>query len=70
MARGFSPEQIAGRLRHAYPDDRRTQLSAETIYVALYVLPRATLRRALLAALRQALQPRSRGQTGAARSPT
>ncbi|MDH3504289.1 MAG: IS30 family transposase, partial [Nitrospirota bacterium] len=40
------------------------RLSAETIYGGLYVLPRGTLRRALLAALRQARQtrrPRSRG---------
>ncbi len=39
-------------------------LSAETIYVGLYVLPRGTLRSALLAALRQARKarrPRSRG---------
>ena len=32
LRQGCSPEQIAGRLRHAYPDDRRKQLSAETIY--------------------------------------
>jgi IS30 family transposase len=40
------------------------QLSAETIYVGLYVLPRGTLRSALLAALRQARKarrPRARG---------
>src|SRR5688500_5993264 len=42
----------------------RKHLSAETIYVALYVLPRGTLRSALLAALRQARKarrPRARG---------
>ena len=47
----------------AYPDDMETPL-AETIYVGLYVLPRGTLRSALLAALRQARKarrPRSRG---------
>jgi IS30 family transposase len=61
---GCSPEQIAGRLRRAYPDDMRKQLSAETIYVGLYVLPRGTLRSELLAALRQAhkaRRPRARG---------
>ena len=31
LAEGCSPEQIAGRLRRAYPDDMRTHLSAETI---------------------------------------
>ena len=64
LAEGCSPEQIAGRLRRAYPDDMRKQLSSETIYVALYVLPRGTLRSDLLAALRQARKarrPRARG---------
>jgi IS30 family transposase len=64
LAEGCSPEQIAGRLQRAYPDDMRKQLSAETIYAALYVLPRGTLRSALLTALRQARKarrPRARG---------
>jgi transposase, IS30 family len=50
LAQGCSPEQIAGRLRRADPDDMQRQLSAETIYVSLYVL---SLRRALQAVLRQ-----------------
>jgi transposase, IS30 family len=64
LAEGCSPEQIAGRLRRAYPDDMSKHLSAETIYVSLYVLPRGALRSALLAALRQARKarrPRARG---------
>jgi IS30 family transposase len=64
LAEGCSPEQIAGRLRRAYPDDMRNQLSAETIYAGLYVLPRGTLRSELLTALRQARKarrPRARG---------
>ncbi len=36
---GYSPEQIAGQLRRAYPDDMPKRLSIETIYAALYVLP-------------------------------
>ena len=42
----------------------RKHLSTETIYAALYVLPRGALRQELLTALRQARQarrPRSRG---------
>ncbi len=42
----------------------KKHLSAETIYAALYVLPRGTLRSALLASLRQARKarrPRARG---------
>jgi len=61
---GYSPEQIAGRLQRTYPDDMRKQLSPETIYAGLYVLPRGTLRTELLAALRQARKarrPRARG---------
>ena len=64
LTQGCSPEQIAGRLRRTYPDDMRKHLSAETIYVGLYVLPRGALRSELLAALRQARtarRPRARG---------
>ena len=64
LTQGCSPEQIAGRLRRAYPDDMGKQLSTETIYAGLYVLPRGTLRSELLAALRQARKarrPRARG---------
>ena len=64
LAEGCSPEQIAGRLRRTYPDDIGRHLSAETIYVGLYVLPRGALRSELLAALRQARKarrPRARG---------
>jgi IS30 family transposase len=42
----------------------RKQLSTETVYAGLYILPRGTLRSALLAALRQARKarrPRARG---------
>ena len=65
LLRGCSPEQIAGRLRRLYPGDMSKQLSAETIYAALYVLPRGTLRSELLAALRQSRKtrrPRARGR--------
>ena len=31
LAEACSPEQIAGRLKHAYPDDRGKQCSTETI---------------------------------------
>jgi len=64
LTQGCSPEQIAGRLRRAYPDDMRKQLSTETVYAGLYILPRGTLRSELLAALRQARKarrPRARG---------
>ena len=72
LAQGCSPEQIAGRLRREYPDDMQKHLSAETIYVGLYVLPRGTLRSELLVALRQARKtrrPRSRGTDRRGRFP-
>ena len=64
LGQGCSPEQMAGRLQGAYPDDMGKQLSTETIYAALYVLPRGALRSELLAALLQARKvrrPRARG---------
>jgi transposase, IS30 family len=62
---GWSPLQIAGRLRRMNADDRSGTVCHETIYGALYALPRGELRRELLCALRQARQkrrPRSRGK--------
>ena len=50
---GWSPEQIAERLKHDYPLDMRARVSHETIYRAIYILPRGSLRRELIAALRQ-----------------
>jgi len=65
LYRGWSPEQIAGRLRKRHPVDSNQRVSHETIYLALYALPRGELRKALLARLRQGRsgrRPRGRGQ--------
>jgi IS30 family transposase len=48
-----SPEQIAGWLRLAYPDNEGMRVSHETIYRALYVQARGTLRRELHRHLRR-----------------
>ena len=48
-----SPEQIAGWLRVSYPDNEAMQVSHETIYRALYVQARGTLRRELTRHLRR-----------------
>ncbi|MBI3710313.1 MAG: IS30 family transposase [Proteobacteria bacterium] len=64
LRQGWSPLQIAGRLRRMHPDAAAQRVCHETIYVALYVLPRGELRRELLACLRQGhktRRPRSRG---------
>jgi len=65
IRRRWSPEQIAGHLRKRYPHDMGRQVSHETLYAAIYLLPRGQLRKELLAYLRQerkARRPRSRGK--------
>jgi IS30 family transposase len=49
---GWSPQQIAVRLRRAHPDDVGMRVSHETIYQSLYVQSRGELRRELTAQLR------------------
>jgi IS30 family transposase len=64
LRRGWSPQQIAGRLAAMHPDEPEKRVCHETIYRALYALPRGELRRELLACLRQGHKtrwPRSRG---------
>jgi len=53
LADDHSPEQIAGWLRLAYPDNEDMQVSHETIYRALYVQARGALRRELTRHLRR-----------------
>ncbi|MGO1385111.1 MAG: IS30 family transposase [Arachnia sp.] len=48
----FSPEQVAGRLRVEHPEDPQMQVSHETIYQALYVQGRGSLRLEIATALR------------------
>ncbi len=50
---GWSPEQIANRLKMEYPTNQAMQVSHETIYTYLYVLPRGELKRDLMKHLRQ-----------------
>ena len=62
---GWSPEQIAGGLKHEHPDEPAKRVSHETIYCALYALPKGALKKELLALLRQAgrsRRPRSGGK--------
>jgi IS30 family transposase len=51
-AKAWSPEQIAKRLLHDFPDDKTMRISHEAIYQALYVQSRGALRRELTAYLR------------------
>lgn len=61
----WSPEQIARTLRDMFPDNSSRRVSHEAIYNALYVMPRGTLKKELIACLRQGngkRRPRSRGK--------
>ena len=55
---GWSPEQIAGRLKRMHPDEPALRVSHETIYGYIYAQPRGELRKLLIAALRQAHKAR------------
>jgi IS30 family transposase len=48
----WSPEQIAGWLKHTYPGDEDHQVSHETIYRSLFVQARGVLKKELQAHLR------------------
>jgi transposase, IS30 family len=61
---GLSPDQIAGRLRREHPGCYHQTVSHETIYTALYAMPRGALRAELISYLRKGhvnRWPRSRG---------
>jgi IS30 family transposase len=64
LLRALSPEQIAGRRKLMYPEQPEQQISHESIYRAIYVMPRGELRTQITSALRQSRQkrmPRARG---------
>lgn len=64
LKRRWSPEQVAGWLRHTYPGDMSRQVSHETIYRTLYIQSRGALKRELLAHLRRTrVMRRSRHHT-------
>ncbi len=49
----WSPEQIAGWSKQAYPDDENDQVSHETIYKSLFIQARGALKKELLQHLRK-----------------
>jgi IS30 family transposase len=64
LGRGHSPEQIAGILRRMHPGEPDRYVSHETIYTAIYAMPRGELRTEVIGLLRQARRarrPRARG---------
>ena len=61
----YSPAQVAGRLKLEHPDDKTMRVSHETIYQALFVQGKGSLRAEITCALRcgraRHRRPRSRG---------
>src|SRR6478752_10240143 len=45
LSENWSPEQIAGWLKHIYPGDEAHQVSHETIYRSLFVQARGVLKK-------------------------
>jgi IS30 family transposase len=60
----WSPEQIAGWLKHTYPSDESRHVSHETIYRSLFIQARGALKKELLEHLRRTrVMRRSRHHT-------
>ena len=62
---GYSPEQIAGILATVHPDNPSLQTCHETIYTAIYAMPRGELRTEVIGWLRfghAKRRPRARGE--------
>lgn len=49
LEKGWSPEQVAGRLPLDYPGDDALRVSHETVYQWIYALPKGELERTLIA---------------------
>lgn len=63
LGKGWSPEQVSAFLVRTYPDDRTMQISDESIYTYIYVLPRGSLKKSLIAHLRHKKPHRGRRAT-------
>ena len=65
LKQGYSPEQIAGTLKAVNADYPSLQVSHETIYSAIYLMPRGELRTEVIGWLRfghAKRRPRARGE--------
>ena len=65
----WSPAQIATRLETEYPLDMTMRISPETLYQYVYVLPRGSLKKALIKGLRQERKYRRTRKKSGARIP-
>jgi IS30 family transposase len=72
LRKGYSPEQISGTLAIVHPDTPTLQVSHETIYTAIYAMPRGELRTEVIGWLRfghAKRRPRARGDDRRGRIP-
>ena len=71
LRKDYSPDQIAGKLKREHPGDKAMQVSHETIYQALFVQGKGSLRAEVAAAVRcgraRRRRPRMGNHTGRAR---
>lgn len=67
LAKGWSPQQIAARLKDYWPDNPEWHVSHETIYLTIYAYPRGELKRQLIGYLRQGNGKRRTRNTSPAR---
>ncbi|EQD57564.1 integrase catalytic subunit, partial [mine drainage metagenome] len=69
---GYAPEEIAGTLAVVHPDTPELRVSHETLYTAIYAMPRGELRTEVIGWLRFGhvkRRPRARGQDRRGRIP-
>lgn len=72
LKEGYSPEQISGTLALVHPEKPTLQVSHETIYTAIYAMPRGELRKDVIGWLRfghTKRRPRARGEDRRGRIP-
>jgi IS30 family transposase len=58
LGKGWSPEQVAGKLKRMHPDDPSQHVSHETIYAHIYAYPRGGLRTEMIRLLRKSHKTR------------
>ena len=63
LKKHWSPKQIAKEIKNGYPNNESMNISHETIYSYIYVLPRGSLKKELLLYLRQQRKYRRRRST-------
>lgn len=54
----WSPQQISGRLKTDFPNDKDMRISHETLYAYIYAMPKGGVRQQLIASLRRKRQYR------------